>query len=212
MGDEGEGMVGVSPVDDMFGQEAAPREGSRYYPSLSAKSLLKDCFEMNSPTLLHTSHPTTDFSVDQMIRFARAVGLEVSLASYSMPEGLLLKARGGSRAHPVTSRYSAGRSLFPSVAGSSMGDSIASRSVYSLPTILETEGTDVIVGGDVVEEPCSSRQADARLAMGMEGSERPGTDILKTLQQIKSSQKKKSHSCKWSSEGRLNPLLPSGDD
>ena len=36
---------------------------------------------------------------------------------------------------------------------------------------------------------------------------------MKTLPQIKSSQrKKKSHSCKWSREGRLNPLLPSGDD
>ena len=34
-----------------------------------------------------------------------------------------------------------------------------------------------------------------------------------SLQQIKSSQrKKKSYSCKWSREGRLNPILPSGDD
>ena len=48
--------------------------------------------------------------------------------------------------------------------------------------------------------------------MGIENKERPGTDSLKTLQQIKSSQKKKSLSCKWSREGRMNPLLPSGDD
>ena len=49
--------------------------------------------------------------------------------------------------------------------------------------------------------------------MGIESSERPGTDSLKTSQQIKSSQKKKkSRSCKWSREGWLNPLLPSGDD
>ena len=66
-----------------------------------------------------------------------------------------------------------------------MGDSVASRSAYSLPTITDIEGTDVIVGGDVVEERCSSRQADARLAMGIEGSEKLGTDSLKTLQQIK---------------------------
>ena len=72
-----------------------------------------------------------------------------------------------------------------------MGDSVASRSAHSLPTITETEGTDVIVGGDGVEEPCSSRQAGAHLSMGIEGSERPGTDSLKTLQQIKASQKKK---------------------
>ena len=114
----------------------------------------------------------------------------------------------------MTSRYSAGQSPFPSVAGWSLGDSVASRLAYSLPTITETEGTAVIVGGGITEEPCTSRQADVRLALGTESVERPGTDSLKTLQQIKSSQmkKKKSHSWKWSKEGRLNPLLPSGDD
>ena len=147
-----------------------------------------------------------------MIQFARAVGWEVSLASYSMLEDLLLKVKGGSGGHPMASRYLAGRSSFPSVAGFSLGDSIASRSAYSLPTITKIESTDVIMGGDVVEEPCSSRQAFARLAMGIESSERPGTDSLKTLQQIRSSQKKKSRSCKWSKEGRLNPLLPYGDE
>ena len=132
-----------------------------------------------------------------------------------MLEDLLLKARGSIGAHPVASRYSAGKSPFPSVAGSTMGDSVASRSAYSLAIFTETEGTDVIVGGDVVEEPFSSRQVGARLAMGIERSERPKTDSLKTLQQIKTSQKKmmmkkkkKSRSCKWSREGRLNPLLP----
>ena len=208
MGDEGEGTVRIPPVDEMFGQEVAPKERTRYYPSQSAKSLLKECFEMNPPTHLDRSHPATSFSADQMIQFARAVGLEVSLASYSMLEDLLLKARGGSGAHAMTSRDTAGRSPFPSVAGSSMGDSVDSRSAYSLPTITETEGTDVIVGGGIVEEPCSSRQADARWALRSEINERPGTESLKTLQQIKSSQrKKKSNSCKWSREGRLNPII-----
>ena len=41
MGDEGDGMVRVQPVDEMFGQEAAPKERTRYYPSQSAKSFLK---------------------------------------------------------------------------------------------------------------------------------------------------------------------------
>ena len=71
----------------------------------------------------------------------------------------------------------------------------------------------VILSVDVVEEPCFSRQADARLVVGTEGSEKPGADSLKTLQQIKLSQKrKKSRSCKCSRQGRLNPLLSSGDD
>ena len=96
------------------------------------------------------SHQATSFSADEKIQFAPAVGLDVLLASYSMLEDLLLNARGGSGVHHVTSRYPAGMSPLPSVAGSSMGDSVASRSVYSLPTITETEGTNVFVG-DVLE-------------------------------------------------------------
>ena len=41
MGDGGEAMVRVPPVHEMFGQEAAPKKRTRYYPSQSAKSLLK---------------------------------------------------------------------------------------------------------------------------------------------------------------------------
>ena len=213
MDEEGEGMVRVPPVDELFGQDFSRKERTKYYPSQSAKSLLKDCFALKPPTYLDPSHPTTSFSADQMIQFARAVGLEVSLASYSMLEDLLLKARRGSGDHFGTARYPAGRSPFPSVAGLTMGDSVASRSVYSMPTITEDEGANAIARGDVPDEPCSSRQADERLAMGIGSSERPETDSLKTLQQIKSSQKKKKlRSCKWSREGRLNPLLPCGDD
>ena len=131
-----------------------------------------------------------------MVHFARAVGLEVSLASYSILEDLLLKARGGSGAHPMTSLYLTGRSPFPSVAGSSMGESVASRSAYLCLPLQKLRG-DVIMGEGVADEPCSIRQADPRLAMGGESSERPGIHSLKTLQQNKSSQKKKkSHSCK----------------
>ena len=64
MSDEGEGIVRIPPVDEMFGQEAAPKERTKYYPSQSAKSLLKDCFELNPPTHFDPSHPTTSFSAD----------------------------------------------------------------------------------------------------------------------------------------------------
>ena len=211
--EEGESMVRVPPVDELFGQDFSRKERAKYYPSQSAKSLLKDCFALNPPTYLDPSHPATSFSADQMIQFARAVGLEVSLASYSMLEDLLLKARRGSGDHFGTARCHAGRSPFLSVAGSTMGDKVASRSVYSMPTFTEDEGANVIARGDVPDEPCSSKQVDERLAMGIGSSERPETDSLKTLQQIKSSQKKKKlRSCKWSREGRLNSLLPCGDD
>ena len=96
--DEGEGIVRNPLVDELFGQEAVPKERTKYYSSQLAKILLKDCFKLNPPTHLDASHPTTSLNADQMIHFPRVVGLKVSLASYSMHEDLLLKARGGSGA------------------------------------------------------------------------------------------------------------------
>ena len=71
-----------------------------------------------------------------MIQFARDVGLEVSLASFGMLEDLLLKAYliGGGRGGGMASS----RSVFSSRAGTSVGDSVTSQSVYSLPTITES--------------------------------------------------------------------------
>ena len=209
----GDGMVRVPEVESIVEEERVGAEKSRYYTSQSAKCLLKDFFEMNPPTHLDPSHPTTSFSADQMIQFARAVGLEVSLASYGMLEDLLLKARVGGGVQPVGSRHSIGRSPFRSVAGSSWGDSFASRTNYSLPTVTETDVSNVVGGGDLLQEPCSSKQADARLAANV-GGEKPGSDSLKTLQEIKRGEKKKRQSkmSKWSREGRQNPLLPAGDD
>ena len=42
----------------------------------------------------------------------------------------------------------------------------------------------------------------------------PGSDCLKTLQDIKRSEKenKRSKTCKWLKEGRHNTILPNGDD
>ena len=77
----GDGMVRVPQVEAIVEEEKIGAEKSRYYPSQSAKSLIKDFFELNPPTHLDPSHPTTSFDADQMIQFARAVGLEVSLAS-----------------------------------------------------------------------------------------------------------------------------------
>ena len=175
---------------------------------------MNDFSELNPPIHFDPSHPTTSFSADQMIQFARAVGLEVSLASYGVLEDLLLKTSVGGGVQPVGSRHSIGRSPFPSVGGSSWGDSIASRTNRSLPTVTETDGSNVVDGGELLQEPCSSKQADARLAAGHFTSEKPGSDSLKTLKEIKRGEKKKRQSkmWKWSREGRQNPLLPTGDD
>ena len=107
---------------------------------------------MNPPTHLDPSHATTSYSAGQMIQFARAVGLEVFLASYGMLEDLLLKARVAGGDQIVGSRHSVGKSPFLSVA---------------------VEGS--------LQEPCSSKQADARLAAGHVSGEKPVNDSLKTL-------------------------------
>ena len=212
----GDGMVRVPRVESIVEEKRVGGEKSRYYPSQSAKSVLKDFFELNPPTHLGPSHPTNSFSADQMIQFARAVGLEVSLASYGMLEDLLLKTRVGGGDQPVGWRFSIGKSPFPSVAGSSWGDSIVSRTYFSLPTVTETDVSNVVGGGEFLQEPSSSKQADARLAVEHDGGRhrQPGSDSLKTLQEIKRGEKKKRQSkmCKWSREGRQDPLLPVVDD
>ena len=207
----GDGMVRVPRVESVVEEERVGAEKSRYYPSQPAKSLLKDFFELNPPTLLD---PTTSFSADQMMQFARAVGLEVSLVSYGMLEKLLVNARVGGGVQSVGSRHSIGKSPFPSVAGSSWGDSIPSRTNYSLPTVTETDVSNVVGGGELLQEPCCSKQADARLAAEHVGGEKAGKDSLKTFSEIKRGEKKKRQSkmLKWSREGRQNPLLPAGDE
>ena len=135
-----DGMVRVPTVGSSGGLPDANAVRTKYYQSQSAKSLLKDFFEHNPPTHLNAAHQTTSFSADQMIQFARIVGLEVSLASIWMLEDLLLKANlvgrrgGGGRA--------SSKSAFSSCSGTSVRDSVASRSVYSLPSITESTGRE----------------------------------------------------------------------
>ena len=209
----GAGMVQVPPVESNVEREQVVGRKNRQYPSQSAKSVLKNFFELNPPTHLDPSYPTTGFSVDQMIQFARAVWLKVSLASDGMLEDLLLIARVGGGDQLVRSRHSIGRSPFPSVAGSSWGDSVASWTSNSLPTVTDTDNSNAVSGGESLQEPWSSRQAHARLAAEHAGGEKPGCDSLETLQEIERGEKKRQAKMwKWSREGRQNPLLPAGDD
>ena len=151
-----DGMVLVRTVGSSGRLPGVGAVRTKYYPSQSAKTLLKDFFEHNPPTHLDATHQTTSFSADQMIQFARAVGLEVYLASFGVLEELFLKAnligRGGGGGKASS------RSVFSSRAGSSFGDSVASQSVSSLPTITESAKTEQVAMS--FQEPCSSRQAD----------------------------------------------------
>ena len=67
---------------------------SKYYSSESARTLLKECFADNPPVQLDPHQQWTGMSSDQMIQFARAVGLEVYLATFGMLEDVLLKIGG----------------------------------------------------------------------------------------------------------------------
>ena len=81
---EGEGIVRIPPVE-MFLQGATAKEKSKYYPSQSAKSLLKEYFELNPLTHLDPNHATTSFSADQLIQLARGcrIGGVVCVLQYA---------------------------------------------------------------------------------------------------------------------------------
>ena len=70
-----------------------------------------------------------------MIQFAQAVGLKIALTSYCMLEEVLLKTRASQFA--VSSPDDAGYLPYLSQCGSTVFESVASKSSYSLPTIIE---------------------------------------------------------------------------
>ena len=206
----GERVFGVVESDLPAVSGATAQSGlgggrSKYYPSESARTLLKECFADNPPVQLDPHQQLTGLSSDQMIQFARAVGLEVSLATFGMLEDVLLKI-GGKPGRNVGERGS-GWSVARSGSGSTVVDSVASRSFYSLPTITES------LDSEQLQQPCSSRQADAILGFSRtEVNEFNDTDSLKTLGQIRSDVRKRGELYKWSREGRPNPISPSGSD
>ena len=63
---------------------------SKHYPSDSARTLLKECFADNAPVQLDLYQQLTGMSSDQMIQFARAIGSEVSLATFGTLQDVML--------------------------------------------------------------------------------------------------------------------------
>ena len=171
---------------------------STYYPSESARTLLKECFADNPPVQLDPHPQLTGLRSDQMIQFAKAIGLEVSLATFGMLEDVFLKI-GGKTGRNVGEKGS-GQSVSLSRSGSTVMESVASRSFYSLPTITESFDSDR-VAGDLSQQPCSSRQADAALGFSQtEVTEINVADSLETLGQIRSDARKKCKLYRWSRE------------
>ena len=92
-------------------------------------------------------------SSDQMIQLARAIVLDVSLATFGMLEDVLLKIGGKAGKH--VGEKNSGQSGSNSRAGSTVAESVASRSFYSLLTITEFFGSDPSAGY-LTQQPCSS--------------------------------------------------------
>ena len=165
-----DGMVRVPTVGSSGGPSEVGAMRTKYYASQSAKRLLKDFFEHNPPTHLDATHQTTSFSADQMIQFARAGGLGVFLPSFGRLEDLFLKPKlidrcgGGGKTSSI--------SLFSSCAGTSAGDSVASQSVYSSPTITESTKSEQVAMSS--QEPYSSRQVDEALSSVPVGYDKVG--------------------------------------
>ena len=114
-----------------------------------------------------------------------------------MKASLIGKVGGGGRA--------SSRSAFSSCAGTTIGDRMASRSVYSLPTTTESaQSAEVAMGS---QESCSSRQADEALSSVPIVHDKSGTDSLKTLKEMKTEMVKKANNpFRWSRKSRPNPL------
>ena len=95
-----------------------------------------------------------------MIQFARASGLEVSLATFGIIENVLLKIGGKTRksAGDEVSRHSP---LFEKER-STFVEIVVSRLFHSLPTFVEIFSSDPSAG-DPLQQPCSCWQADAAL-------------------------------------------------
>ena len=183
---------------------------SKFYPGESVRTLLKECFADNPPVQLDPHQQVTGMSSHQMIKFARAVSLEVPLATFGMLEDVLLTI-GGKTGRSVGEK-GIGQSASLSRSGSTVMESVASRSFYFLPFITESFDSDRLVG-DLSQQPCSSRQADAALGFSRtEVTEFNDTDSLKTLGQIRFDARKRCELYRWSREGRPNPISPSGSD
>ena len=83
-----------------------------YYTSQSAKTFLREFFELKPPAHLDPADQTTSLKSSKVIQFAQAVRLEVTVASYGLLEDSLLSAGVGN--HVGGGSVGGRRSLYPS--------------------------------------------------------------------------------------------------
>ena len=162
---------------------------SKYYLSDSVNTLLKECFANNPPVQLDPHHQLTGMSSGQMIQYARAIGSEFSLATFEMLEDVLLKI--GSKTGKSFGDEGSGQSHLFSWAGSTVFESVVSRS-FLLCLVLQDQLVVILL--QVIQQPCSSRQADANLGFSeTQVRDITGSDSFKTLGKIRSDARKKNN-------------------
>ena len=146
--------------DTSLGIELLPREEpvgnakvferSKFYPSQSAETSLKDSLELNPSTVLDPRHTTTSLSTNQVIQFASAVDLKGTFASYGLLEDLLVLSKGLG-AHGFPGGRAEGHHIpVPLAFGVIVSQS---QSGYSLPTVT---GLTFTSGSDAVTDLCRS--------------------------------------------------------
>ena len=96
---------------------------------------MKEFFEFNRQTHSEPTHQATSLSSGIMIQCAHASGLEVASVSYWKPEELFITS--GVENYGSVGPDVGRRSPYPSQCGSTIVQSLASRSQYSPPTIQE---------------------------------------------------------------------------
>ena len=130
-----------------------------------------------------------------------------------MSKDLLMKAVVGCGGQTVISHYTARRSPFRSVAGSTIAKSAASLSICSLPSITETEVVILLLPW-----MCYKSQAPVdRLILNWIKDMQYARSLVLIVRKpsSKSSRISRRRNCIWgkrSREGWLKPLLPSGDN
>ena len=115
-------VLSVPGSETQHGLRKGPR---KFYSCKSVRKLLKDGFAAHyDPHQLNTG-----LSADQMIQFPRSIGFELSLATFRMLEDLLLKISSKTKKPGGGSNEVSAQFPCPSKTGSTVGESVASRSL-----------------------------------------------------------------------------------
>ena len=105
----------------------------------------KACFCGNPTAQIDPHQQITGLGADQMIQFVRVIGLEVFLATFGMLEDLLMKTISKNGRTGGASENISMQSPFLSRAVSTIAESVAPRFFQSLPTIIESIASNLML-------------------------------------------------------------------